>query len=61
LVEVVIEHDAIGVNYLDITQRNGAVKIPLPSGFGLKAVGSAVCSMKLGLPSLAAISRRGTE
>ncbi|MHA6645952.1 quinone oxidoreductase family protein [Mesorhizobium sp. A623] len=37
--EVVIEHDAIGVNYLDITQRNGAVKIPLPSGLGLEAAG----------------------
>lgn len=59
--EVVIEHDAIGVNYLDMPQRNGAVNIPLPSGFGLEAAGSAVCSMKIGLPSLAAISRRRTE
>lgn len=52
--EVVIEHDAIGVNYLDITQRNGAVKIPLPSGLGLEAagrvsaVGSAVTDFKVG-------------
>ncbi|TWA27030.1 alcohol dehydrogenase catalytic domain-containing protein [Sinorhizobium medicae] len=37
--DVVIEHEAIGVNYLDITQRNGAVKVPLPSGLGLDAAG----------------------
>lgn len=59
--EVIIEHDAIGVNYLDITQRNGAVKIPLPSGFGLEAAESGACSMKIGLPSLAGVSRRRTE
>ncbi|KRR22199.1 quinone oxidoreductase [Bradyrhizobium lablabi] len=34
-----IEHDAIGVNYLDVTQRNGAVPIPLPSGLGLEGAG----------------------
>ncbi|WP_412549462.1 alcohol dehydrogenase catalytic domain-containing protein [Sinorhizobium medicae] len=27
------------MNYLDITQRNGAVKVPLPSGLGLDAAG----------------------
>lgn len=37
--QVWIEHDAIGVNYLDVTQRNGAVKIPLPSGLGLEGAG----------------------
>ncbi|MGZ2376912.1 alcohol dehydrogenase catalytic domain-containing protein [Sinorhizobium medicae] len=37
--DVVIENEAIGVNYLDITQRNGAVKVPLPSGLGLDAAG----------------------
>lgn len=37
--EVWLEHDAIGVNYLDITQRNGAVPIPLPSGLGLEGAG----------------------
>ncbi|KRR05350.1 quinone oxidoreductase [Bradyrhizobium jicamae] len=37
--EAWIEHDAIGVNYLDITQRNGAVPIPLPSGLGLEGAG----------------------
>jgi NADPH2:quinone reductase len=34
-----IEHEAIGVNYLDVTQRNGAVPIPLPSGLGLEGAG----------------------
>jgi NADPH:quinone reductase len=32
------EH-AIGVNFLDVTQRNGAVPIPLPNGLGLAAAG----------------------
>jgi NADPH2:quinone reductase len=34
-----IEQHAIGVNYLDVTQRNGAVPIPLPTGLGLEAAG----------------------
>lgn len=52
--EVVVDHRAVGVNYLDITQRNGAVKVPLPSGLGLeaaglvKAVGSGVTNCKVG-------------
>jgi len=37
--EVWIEHKAIGVNYLDVTQRKGAVPIPLPNGLGLEAAG----------------------
>lgn len=37
--QVWIEHDAIGVNYLDVTQRNGAVPIKLPSGLGLEGAG----------------------
>jgi NADPH2:quinone reductase len=37
--EVWIEHEAIGVNYLDVTQRKGAVSIPLPNGLGLEAAG----------------------
>jgi len=37
--EVWIEQDAIGVNYLDVDQRSGAVPIPLPSGLGLEAAG----------------------
>jgi NADPH2:quinone reductase len=34
-----IEQHAIGVNYLDVTQRNGTVPIPLPNGLGLEAAG----------------------
>ena len=34
-----IEQHAIGVNYLDVTQRNGAVPTPLPNGLGLEAAG----------------------
>ena len=37
--EVWIEQEAIGVNYLDVTQRNGSVPIALPSGLGLEAAG----------------------
>jgi NADPH:quinone reductase len=37
--EVWLEQDAIGVNYLDVDQRSGAVPIPLPSGLGLEAAG----------------------
>jgi NADPH2:quinone reductase len=37
--EVWLEQEAIGVNYLDVTQRNGVVPIPLPSGLGLEAAG----------------------
>ncbi|QXQ05297.1 hypothetical protein KX816_13635 [Sphingosinicellaceae bacterium] len=37
--EVWIEPEAIGVNYLDVTQRNGAVPIPLPGGLGLAGAG----------------------
>jgi len=37
--EVWIEQEAIGVNVLDVTQRNGSVPIPLPSGLGLEAAG----------------------
>ncbi|KAF1018552.1 MAG: Quinone oxidoreductase 1 [Paracidovorax wautersii] len=37
--EAWIEQDAIGVNYLDVTQRQGAVPIALPSGLGLEGAG----------------------
>jgi NADPH2:quinone reductase len=37
--EVWIEHEAIGVNYLDVMQRNGSVPIPLPNGLGLEGAG----------------------
>ncbi len=37
--EVWLDQAAIGVNYLDVTQRNGAVPIALPSGLGLEGAG----------------------
>lgn len=37
--EVWIEQTAIGVNYLDVMQRSGAVNLPLPSGLGLEGAG----------------------
>ncbi|MGO4567989.1 quinone oxidoreductase [Rhizobium sp. 2YAF20] len=37
--EVVIKQEAIGVNYLDVTQRRGDSPIPLPSGLGLEGAG----------------------
>ncbi|WP_339492110.1 quinone oxidoreductase family protein [Pseudomonas sp. EA_15y_Pfl2_R67] len=52
--EVWIEQHAIGVNYLDVTQRNGAVPVALPSGLGLEgtglvaAVGAGVTHLKVG-------------
>lgn len=52
--EVWLEQHAIGVNYLDVTQRNGAVPVALPSGLGLEgaglvtAVGPGVTNVKVG-------------
>ncbi|MEM9221002.1 MAG: quinone oxidoreductase [Pseudomonadota bacterium] len=37
--EVLVEHSAIGVNYMDVYQRSGAYKLDLPSGIGLEAAG----------------------
>lgn len=37
--EVWVEQQAIGVNYLDVNQRNGAVPVPLPSALGLEGAG----------------------
>jgi NADPH2:quinone reductase len=37
--EAWVEQEAIGVNYLDVMQRNGAAPIPLPNGLGLEAAG----------------------
>jgi NADPH2:quinone reductase len=52
--EVWLEQEAIGVNFLDVTQRNGAVPISLPSGLGLEgagrvaAVGAGVANVREG-------------
>ncbi|MEG5263992.1 quinone oxidoreductase [Pseudomonas sp. JDS28PS106] len=40
--EILLKQEAIGVNYLDVTQRNGAVKVPLPSGLGLEGAGTVL-------------------
>ncbi len=37
--EVWLEQAAIGLNPLDLSQRRGAVRIPLPSGLGLEGAG----------------------
>ncbi|WP_053154115.1 quinone oxidoreductase [Pseudomonas sp. P1.8] len=52
--EVWLEQEAIGVNFLDVLQRKGAVAIALPSGIGLEgagrvaAVGVGVTNVKVG-------------
>lgn len=52
--EVWLEQTAIGVNPLDLSQRSGAVSIPLPSGLGLEgagrvmAVGAGVTQVQVG-------------
>lgn len=37
--EALIEHRAIGLNYMDIYQRSGHYPMPLPSPLGIEAVG----------------------
>ena len=52
--EVWLEQEAVGVNFLDVTQRKGAVPIALPSGLGLEgagrvaAVGAGVSNVRVG-------------
>lgn len=52
--EAWVEQAAIGLNYLDVMQRNGVVKVPLPSGLGLEgagqvtAVGDGVSNVRVG-------------
>lgn len=52
--EAWIVQDAVGVNYLDVTQRSGAVPIPVPGGLGLEgagrvaAIGSDVRNVSVG-------------
>lgn len=52
--EAWLEQVAVGVNYLDVAQRNGAVPIALPSGLGLEgagqvtAIGPGVTSVRVG-------------
>tara|TARA_Y100000590_G_scaffold173620_1_gene198562 strand:- start:1406 stop:2380 length:975 start_codon:yes stop_codon:yes gene_type:complete len=37
--QVLIEHEAIGLNYIDTYHRSGLYPLPLPSGVGLEASG----------------------
>lgn len=37
--EAWVEHEAIGVNYLDVMQRKGTAPLALPSGIGLEGAG----------------------
>ncbi len=52
--EAWVEQEAIGVNYLDVMQRNGSVPVSLPSGIGLEgagrvtAIGSGVTNVAVG-------------
>ncbi|PNB73560.1 quinone oxidoreductase [Pseudomonas sp. GW456-E7] len=52
--EVWLEQAAIGVNFLDVTQRKGAVPVALPSGLGLEGagrvavVGAGVSNVRVG-------------
>ena len=49
-----VRHSAIGVNFIDVYQRSGVYKLPLPSSLGLEgagiveAVGSGVSDIKPG-------------
>ena len=52
--EATVRHAAIGLNFIDVYQRNGHYKVQLPSGLGqeaagvVTAVGSAVREVKVG-------------
>jgi NADPH2:quinone reductase len=52
--QVWLRREAVGVNFLGVTQRNGAVPIPLPSGLGYEgpgrvtAVGPGVIKVSVG-------------
>lgn len=37
--EILLRHEAIGVNYIDIYHRTGAYPLPLPSGIGVEGAG----------------------
>lgn len=37
--EVLIEHEAVGLNFIDTYHRRGIYPIPLPSGLGIEAAG----------------------
>ena len=37
--EVLIEHDAVGLNFIDTYHRSGVYPLPMPSGLGIEAAG----------------------
>src|ERR1044071_2909897 len=37
--EVLVRHEAVGLNYIDTYHRSGLYKLPLPSGLGGEAAG----------------------
>ena len=40
--EVMLEHTAIGLNYMDVYQRSGAYPLEFPSALGLEAAGKVI-------------------
>lgn len=55
--EVVVQHDAIGVNYIDTYHRTGLYPVPgFPSGIGLEGAGT-VAAVGAGVTDLAAGDR----
>jgi len=52
--EAQVRHHACGLNFIDIYQRSGLYKVPLPSGLGLEgagvveAIGEGVTEVKIG-------------
>lgn len=40
--EILVRHDAIGLNFIDTYHRSGLYPIPLPSGIGMEAAGEVV-------------------
>lgn len=37
--EILVRHEAVGLNFIDVYHRNGLYDLPLPSGLGLEAAG----------------------
>lgn len=42
--EVLIEHGAIGLNFLDTYHRGGLYPVPMPSGLGVEAAGTIIAT-----------------
>src|SRR5438132_1091564 len=48
--EVLVKIEAAGVNFIDVYQRNGHYKVPVPFTLGLEAAGT-VAAVGVGSPS----------